>query len=451
MSVKQLPQILTDAAKENAPARQFLDVWPVIESILEAFSRATGLPIFVFFNDAYVFLSSYETLSPFCFHMLASAETANLCTGTLRSTSEEGYSAHERITMCHAGMLNGRREVETGFGTLTILFGTRKSTEEEARRRREQLIETLNTRASLLVEHLKEAAASDIDAGEFKPVDIALMDAIVDIVQRLVKASTGFRMVTINMAHELSLMLVNLGMLTTQVEELFTTYNTAPRSKEFANEILRLQKIVHTQCRLGLFIVRNFLSHSSEDSYNKVVKPQFRLISLEDVLRETTELYHLLATEKGLTIEYTVTGLPAIYGDSMEIRRLFHNVLNNALKYSYHSVPYANRVIRIRSKVPYDPGFNRRRFSITIENYGLGFTEKERRNVFKPGFRGKQAVAEVPIGSGIGLSEASKIMKLHKGEIRLQSKALYGDDEEHLTYLTTVDLIFPYPSGRVLI
>lgn len=82
-----------------------------------------------------------------------------------------------------------------------------------------------------------------------------------------------------------------------------------------------------------------------------------------------------------------------------------------------------------------------------VENYGLGLAGEEVRDVFRAGFRGQQAVSEVPIGSGIGLSEALKIMKAHKGEIKLSSKKLY-EDQHGQTYLTTVELIFPYAAGR---
>ncbi|MDT7687242.1 MAG: hypothetical protein QOE46_1, partial [Acidobacteriota bacterium] len=121
-------------------------------------------------------------------------------------------------------------------------------------------------------------------------------------------------------------------------------------------------------------------------------------------------------------------------------------ILNNAIKYSYHSIATAHRTIRIWSKVPFDPGFHQRRFSLVFENYGLGLTREEQRQVFRPGFRGKQAVAEVPIGAGIGLSEAHKIMRVHLGEIKFSSKELFEDGSGEPTYKTTVELIFPYPA-----
>jgi signal transduction histidine kinase len=176
------------------------------------------------------------------------------------------------------------------------------------------------------------------------------------------------------------------------------------------------------------------------------VKPRFEKLHLESVLREMAEIHELFAATKGISISVeSLSDVPLILGSEMEIRRLFHNVLNNAIKYSYHSVPNAQRVVKIRSKVPYNPGFaGQKNFALTFENYGLGITESEMRSIFEAGFRGRQAMAEVPIGAGIGLAEARKIMKVHGGRIKLRSTPLHEGTDGTPTYLTTVDLIFPY-------
>jgi signal transduction histidine kinase len=450
MTVDSISQILSKMTKDDALIRHFLAIWPEIESILEAFSKATQLPIFVFLNEEHLFQTSLDTMPSFCRYMLGSGETASLCIADgLRRALGEVPDFQKGIQMCHAGMLNGRRQIELGFGRLTIFFGSKRSMTPEAASRREQVIQHVSAQNDLLAEQLQSVAGPDTNAAEFDPSDIALIDATTDIISHLIDATAGFRLLTINMAHELSMMMINLGLLTKATGDFFATYKENHEASELADKILEAHDTIYTQCRLGLFIVRNFLSHASETRYDEVSRPQFREIQLRELLDEVIKLHRLAAAEKKITLESHFADLPPVYGFDMELRRLFSNILNNAIKYSYHSVPNAKRIIRIKSKVPYDPGFKQTRFAITFENYGLGLTEEERRSVFKPGFRGKQAIAEVPIGSGIGLSEAAKIMKLHKGKMRLQSKELYHDDAGGRTYLTTVDLIFPYAPGRI--
>ena len=448
MPVRSIEQILADTVKDDVLAKHFLGVWPVVESILESFSKATKLPIFVFFNDSHVFTSSLETMPNFCRHMVEDPETAKLCFGDgQRRAAGAVPNMRDGVQMCHAGMLNGRREIQTGIGTMTILFGSKKSASAEAIKRREQIVQLVALRDESQAERLREAGESDVRADDFEKSDLALMDAITDILQRLINATVGFRLQAINMAHELSLMMINLGLLTKFAGPVFSDYKQAP-SAAIADKLVSDLELIDTQCRLGLYIVRNFFSSTSETRYKEVMRPRFTDVNLESLLDETINLHRLLAAEKRVSFECSYSKLPMVHGFDMELRRLFSNILNNAIKYSYHSVTNAQRIIRVKSKVPYDPGFKRPRFAVSFENYGLGLTGEEHRNVFRPGFRGRQALAEVPIGSGIGLSEADKIMKLHRGEIKLQSKELYQGDKGMSTYLTTVDLIFPYVPER---
>lgn len=445
MSLSVLTQVLASSSKEDPLVRHFLGVWPVVESILEAFSKATKLPIFVFFEGTHIFQSSQETLPPFCSEMLNGEETKPLCMedGKRRAQKIEADLEHG-IQLCHAGLINGRREIETGIGTVTILFGSKKSTGGEGLKRRHNLIKLISQKDADLAARLEQASESTDDTGDIESSELLLMDAISQIIQRLINATVGFRSLTINMAHELSLMLLGMGLLTQELGELLEESQNPTSATGLSNDLFETQRLVHTQCRLGLYIVRNFLSHASETRYKQVIRPRFEQVSLMEILDEMIDLHRLPAAKKHVFIESEITELPSILGSDMELRRLFNNILSNAIKYSYHSIPNARRTIKIRSKDPYDPGFKQRRFSIVFENYGLGLTDEERTKVFKPGFRGSQAIAEVPIGSGIGLSEAEKIMKLHKGEIRFHSKELYRAGEEHKTYLTSVDLIFRY-------
>ena len=442
-----IPDALDVSVKDDAVARHFLVVWPVIEAILQAFSKANDLPIFAYLNGHLIYHSSFESMPEFCSLMFSSQDTGALCVedGKRRAAKIEPY-LEESIQLCHAGLLNGRREIDTGIGLLVILFGAKISAQQNAVLRRTNLIKTIATQSAELSANLEEA--SDAQGNQTFSIDsndIALMDAISVIIQRLLNATVGFRTQTINMAHELSLMMIGMGLLMDEMDFIVNEFQESPDAKPVVKDLIDTQSRMYTQCRLGLYIVRNFLSHASETRYSEVVKTNFGRVELKDILIEMVDLHRLYAAQKGIIFDVLgFDDLPMIHGSDMEIRRLFYNVLNNAIKYSYHSIPNIQRTIKIRTKVPYDPGFKKRRFAISIENYGFGLTKEEIAQAFKPGVRGQRAIAEVPIGSGIGLSEALKIIKAHNGEIRLTSKDLYEDEQGVRTYLTTVDLIFPY-------
>jgi signal transduction histidine kinase len=452
MSVGSITLVLQNSVKDEALVKHFLRVWPDVTSILEAFSKATQLPIFAYLYGSQVFQSSMQTMPPFCTIMLNSDEMRPRCIEDGRKRAEKVEPEVGKvpgIQLCHAGMANGRREINTGVGTLVILFGSRKATTEPALLRREKVIKAAFEKNPELAASLRKADAEDANVGSIDAPDTALMDAISEIIQRLITATVGFRSLTINMAHELTNIMMGMGLFMREMEYLVNAYNKTPDDEDVTSQLLNDQSLIYTESRLGLYIVRNFLSHTSESRYNEVVKPKFGSVDLNGILLDMVSLHRRHAASKHITLDTSgLEKLPIINGSEFEIRRLFHNVISNAIKYSYHSVEHARRIIKFKSKVPYDPGFHRLRFSITVENYGLGVSDEERKNVFKPGFRGKQAIAEVPIGAGIGLSEAQKIVKSHNGIIRLRSKELYEDATGSRTYLTTVEMIFPYKADK---
>ena len=342
-------------------------------------------------------------------------------------------------------MLNGRCEIDTGsVGTLAILFGSKKSVEETALKRRMAIIEVGSKVSERVGVELIHADNADKNTGPIESSDIALMNAISRVIEQLIGATVGFRSLTINMAHELSLMMVNMGFLCQEMEGSISklAFDTTDSAKA---ELTRKSNHIHHECQLGLHVVRNFLSYTSETRYAEVTKPHFTELDLGELIADVVELHKFFAGTKNITFQvFDLADVPKIIGSAMEIRRLFHNIISNAIKYSYHSIPNAQPTIRLKAKVPYDPGFLRQRFAITIENYGLGISKDEMSSIFKSGFRGQQAAAEVPMGAGIGLSEALKIMKLHGGEIKMKSRQLHGRDSGERTYLTIVELIFPY-------
>jgi signal transduction histidine kinase len=433
MPIKDLEGALRTQLRDDALIGHFLTVWPVIESILESFSRATRLPIFVYLNSRMVFQSSMSTMPPFCAAMLNSREMASQCIedGRRRACMDE-REVEAGVQFCHAGMVNGRCEIATDYvgSNLVVLYGSRRSLDPIALRRRELAISKVRALDPHVASKLENADQSDEDFGPIRESDKELMAAISVIIEKLLGATVGFRSLTINMAHELSLVMLGIGLLARELGEDLC-------ESDLARHIV-------AEARLGLYVVRNFLSYTSINRYKEATRPQLTEVDLSHLVEEMVALHHVQAAVKDVQFQASkLACIPKISGFESELERLFHNIFSNAIKYSYRSTASTRRFIKVSGKNPYDPGFRERRFAISIENYGLGLEEAELQEVLKPGFRGHQAIAEVPIGAGIGLSESYKIMQLHGGDIRVRSKLLHGQSKATPTYLTTVDLIFP--------
>ena len=59
---------------------------------------------------------------------------------------------------------------------------------------------------------------------------------------------------------------------------------------------------------------------------------------------------------------------------------------------------------------------------IAVEDHGQGLDADERRHVFEPFYRGKDAVANQIQGSGLGLSLVRRIVDAHGGRVELESE-----------------------------
>src|SRR6266498_6108488 len=106
MSISEVQIALTKTAVDDALVKHFVSIWPLVESILEAFSKATGLPIFAFLGDTKVFQSSMETMPPFCKVMLNSSEMSGRCVedGLRRALKiEPEVASKTNVQYCHAG------------------------------------------------------------------------------------------------------------------------------------------------------------------------------------------------------------------------------------------------------------------------------------------------------------------------------------------------------------
>lgn len=453
MSTNALRTALTDIVTDVTLRKDFLAVWPVVEAILEAFARATELPIFAYLDEHHVFQSSLATMPAFCTLMLRDPELASRCArdGGRRATvvGPDIGDAH----MCHAGLMNSRRQVDTGCGPiLSILFGSQLISHPESERRRGALLEEVAKTNPVLANSLRQSSIVPLSAsrtaqpGAWRDSKHAsLMDAIANIVERLLSETVGVHSLSINLAHEVSLVLTGMAACAEEMEDNLSVLGASPEMEHALKEMSSLQRQYSTQAQLGLYVVQNFLSYASEHRYGEVTHPYFVPLDLAALVLDVIEIHRPFAAKKGITFEVAgLDELPRIRGVEMELRRLLFNVLNNAVKYSYHSTESTHRSIRVDSKVPYDPGFSQKRFALNIGNYGLGLTNDEKAQIYRAGVRGRQARVMVPAGAGIGLSEAVKIMKLHKGSVRINSTKLHDTPSGEPTYLTSVDLIFPY-------
>ena len=121
----------------------------------------------------------------------------------------------------------------------------------------------------------------------------------------------------------------------------------------------------------------------------------------------------------------------------LQLELAFKNLVHNAVKYSYKSIPSGSaRFVEVRCRL-----VGRKFYEIAISNYGIGILENEiiEGLIWRPRYRGVLSVDRNRSGSGLGLSHARlAIEELHGGKIEVRSLEQAGT-----AYLTIFTVTLP--------
>lgn len=118
-------------------------------------------------------------------------------------------------------------------------------------------------------------------------------------------------------------------------------------------------------------------------------------------------------TNKSYTVKLDFDQLPEgeenllVFGNAVLLFAAIKNIVSNACKYSN------NHLAKVKLSV------KQKDIIITIEDQGKGIDKAELQNIFQPFYRADNS--RNIAGFGLGLSLASRFIKLHKGEISVQS------------------------------
>jgi signal transduction histidine kinase len=125
----------------------------------------------------------------------------------------------------------------------------------------------------------------------------------------------------------------------------------------------------------------------------------------------------------GVTVEVAIADqLPNVAGDVPALKSALRNLISNAVKYGG-----PQRWLRV--SVQRDPGPRSAApglLSFTVEDRGLGIDAEDRKHIFEPFYRGREAVSQQIQGSGLGLNLVQRIAAAHGGHVTVASETGKG-------------------------
>jgi two-component system, sensor histidine kinase and response regulator len=199
-----------------------------------------------------------------------------------------------------------------------------------------------------------------------------------------------------------------LGGLSMRLEHLI---DTQPQSATAASDI----DPVMTQLRKAL---------ASTERLTEIVQAMYEYARVgKDATKQQridlnmllTEVIHDLAYDKKLEIKIGMGDLPYVWGNAPLLRRLFSNLLSNAVRYAHKP----EILINITAGEPIEHGVGTF-VPISVCDNGPGISEKDQAHIFSFFSRGQESNSKGD-GLGLGLAMVQRIAELHNGKVNLRS------------------------------
>ena len=147
--------------------------------------------------------------------------------------------------------------------------------------------------------------------------------------------------------------------------------------------------------------------------FARMPKPLFKENNIIEIIKTNLELLKSSAKEIKVSLNTNINNPLLISCDNEQISRVFFNLLKNSIEsIEEKSVKTGNfdKIISIEIKKRNDY------IVVNIIDNGIGFTNKNAKDLIKPYFTTKQK------GSGLGLSIVNKIINDHNGSLSFLDK-----------------------------
>ncbi len=143
---------------------------------------------------------------------------------------------------------------------------------------------------------------------------------------------------------------------------------------------------------------------------------QLQPLDFTEFFHEICEQATILAADKGLTVEAEIPSEKIIVrGDKLHLRRVFFNIIDNAIKFTPASGKIRLRAVR-KGKLAF----------ILIADTGVGIPARDLPKIFEKFYHVDRTGGNTAKGTGLGLSIVQSILKIHRGHVHVTSKVNQG-------------------------
>jgi two-component system, OmpR family, phosphate regulon sensor histidine kinase PhoR len=174
---------------------------------------------------------------------------------------------------------------------------------------------------------------------------------------------------------------------------------------------------LHTS-KKQLYLLNDFVERILDAAIQDI--PDFALkkerIDVHTLFNELIQSHSILK-KKPVNFQLSGQGAVFIQGDRLHLETAFHNIIDNAIKYSNGSVDISIDIVE-----------NNWECTVKIRDNGMGIPPQYLKNIFEKFFRVPQGDAQSIKGFGLGLYYVKSIVEKHSGDITVHSKPGSGTE-----------------------
>ena len=140
-------------------------------------------------------------------------------------------------------------------------------------------------------------------------------------------------------------------------------------------------------------------------------------VSPTDLVHESIAACRTEIENAGVQVDVAIAdNLPNVVGDVTALKSAVQNLISNAVKYGGQA-----KWVRVSARRDQGPGI-RDQVVFAVEDRGIGIEAEDRKHIFEPFYRGRDAVSQQIQGSGLGLNLVMRIAEAHGGRVGVTSE-----------------------------
>ena len=179
--------------------------------------------------------------------------------------------------------------------------------------------------------------------------------------------------------------------------------------------------IIHESAITLMGIINNLLDFSKIESGK--LELSIEETDLYDLVHQTINLFKFQAQQKQIDLTLTIQEQVPRYilADSLRLKQVLVNLINNALKFtSFGQINLDLKVVQVRNQ------FHTIQFS--VKDTGIGIKPKNQQKIFQSFVQEDATTSRQFGGTGLGLTISNQLLGLMKSELHLKSQQGEGSD-----------------------